>query len=471
MDLFVSTRCPQCGADICFEEESTVIRCRYCDSSLHVTGRSGVIRTYVEPRQDVVRMKNALRGALKETGEGAWLVSEKKLFYAPYWRLKAMVFRWMFGNDYQGRMVKQLKTKHLDQTFPAYKKMNLGMPSLGIRPGALKLRVFDRSRMSESGVVMKVALAFEEAKRQVRSSMRFGLDETGICMHLESTRLVAERYSVVYFPFWIITVSLGRTKRIVVVDAAANTVTRVLSRDEWVAMAGRAEKQPASESFKQVSFIPFKCPNCGWDLPMHRFNVIHLCATCRQAWLERGGRFRPVAFEVAAPCNGNGQSMVYLPFWVFQAEITSEAHILKTVGDLHLFSLMFPTRPPQPADKTPLRFFIPAAEIRDIAAANTLATNVTNIQPAPNYMPKETLGSCTLSGAFLSPAAAKEMAYVLLCSLTPKNNRKRQDFVRVAGISISKMRLLWWPFYEQRLFLRDALCGCGIQKGTVTLQY
>ena len=156
---------------------------------------------------------------------------------------------------------------------------------------------------------------------------------------------------------------------------------------------------------------------------------------------------------------------------MFQAEIAAKGRTLKTVADLYDFSLMFPTRVPQATDKNPMRFFVPAVEIRDIAAANKLATSVTNTQPSTDYLPKEMLDSCKLSGAFLPPKAAREMAYVLLCSLTPRNNRKGQDFVRAAVISISKMHLLWWPFYEQRLFLRDAICGSGIQKGTVALQH
>ena len=59
------------------------------------------------------------------------------------------------------------------------------------------------------------------------------------------------------------------------------------------------------------------------------------------------------------------------------------------------------------------------------------------------------------------------MLDVLLCSLTPKGNPARQDFVRDAVIRTGGLKLLWWPFYEQRLFLRDAVYGCGIQKGTV----
>ena len=469
MDLFVSTRCPQCGADISFEEESNVIRCDFCGSALRITGRSGVIRTYVEPKEDIVRMKKALQGITGKGVNGKTVVKGKKLFFAPYWRLKGMVFRWIFGKDWQGNSLKELKTKHLDQTFPAYKGINLGLRSLGIRPGALNLRFFDRSRMSDLGAIMKVALPFEEASKHGTSLMQVGLDETGFQVHLESTHLVGERYSIIYFPFWMIKVALGTESRILILDAVANTITRTLTENEWIDMLEKADKQPAPVSFKKVSFIPFKCPNCGWDLPLRQFDFIHLCATCQRAWLERGGKFRAVNFAVALAPNGAGQSLVYLPFWVCHVEIGSQDQMLKTVADLHSFSLMFPTRVSKDTDGSPLRFFIPAMEIRNIVAANKLATSVTNVQPTIAYVPKDRLGQCHLSGAFLPPKAAKEMVRVLLCSLTPKNNRRRQIFVENADISINKMHLLWWPFYEQRLFLRDALCGSGIQKGTVAI--
>jgi ribosomal protein S27E len=469
MDLFLTTSCPQCGADISFEEESTVIHCDFCGGALHITGRSGVMRTYVEPREDVARMKKALRGALKGTGTAKAMVSQKKLFFAPYWRVKGMVFRWVFGKSVQGKAIKELKTKHLDQTFPAYGSMNLGLRSLGIRPGALKLHLFDRSEMSKMGAIMKVALPFEEAVRHGSSLTDVGLDETGIRVHLERTRLIGERYGVIYFPFWMMKISAGQDSRVFILDAVANTVTCTLTQKEWTEMVEKVEKEPAPVSFSKVSFIPFKCPNCGWDLPLHRFDIIHLCGTCQRAWMERGGRFRAVAFEVAAPPNSVDEPFVYLPFWVFQADIASNGQSLKTVGDLHGFSLMFPTRVPQSTDQNPMRFFVPAVEIRNIAAANKLATGVTNHQPITESVSRERLSASKLVGAFLPPKAARAMADILLCSLTPRNNRSRQDFVHDADISVSKMHLLWWPFYEQRLFLRDALCGCGIQKGTVAM--
>lgn len=467
MDLFLSTRCPQCGADISFDEESTVIQCEYCGCALHITGRSGVMRTYVAPRNDIKQMKQAIHSAMKGINAKGALVSEKQLFFAPYWRIKGMVFRWIFGKHVRGETVKELKTKQLDRTFPAYHGINMGLRSLGIRPGALKLLFFDRSEMSKLGSTVKVSVPYKKAVQHGTSLTQVGLDETDIRVHLDRTRLIGERYSMIYFPFWMIKLSWGEEARILILDAVANKVTRVLTQEQWEEMMAKAAKQPAMASFNNVSFIPFKCPNCGWSLPLNRFDIIHLCPTCQQAWMERGGRFKAVRFEVAAPPKGGDQPLVYLPFWVFQAEIHSNGQALKTAADLHEFSLFFSTRAAQSEGQRPLRFYVPALSIRNISALNKLAVGVTQQQPVFDPMPRERLAECKLRGVFLPPKAATGMADILLCSMTPASNGNRQHVLQHADMTISKMQLLWWPFYEQRLFLRDAICHAGIQKGAV----
>jgi len=469
MDLFLSTRCPQCGADLSFDEESTVIQCEYCGSALHITGRSGVMRTYVAPRNDVKRMKQAIHTAMKGANAKGALVSEKELFFAPYWRIKGMVFRWIFGEHLRGESVKELKTKQLDRTFPAYNGINLGLRSLGIRPGALKLFFFDPSEISKLGATVKVSVPYKEAVRQGTSLTQVGLDETDIRVHLDRTRLIGERYSMIYFPFWMIKLSWGRQARILILDAVANKATRVLTQEQWEEMMAKTAKQPAAVSFNNVSFIPFKCPNCGWALPLNWFDIIHLCPTCQRAWMERRGGFKAVRFEIAASPKVGNQALIYLPFWVFQAEIHSNGQAFKTVADLHEFSLLFPPRVAQGADRRPIRFYVPAVSIRNIEALNKLAVGVTQKQPVFDPMPKERLDECKLRGVFLPPKAATGMADVLLCSMTPPNNGNRRDILQHAHMTIGRMQLLWWPFYEQRLFLRDAICHSGIQKGAVAM--
>jgi DNA-directed RNA polymerase subunit RPC12/RpoP len=466
MDLFLSTRCPQCGADISFDEESTVVYCKYCGSALHITGRSGVTRTYLAPREDVTRIKRIIRKAAKQVKVNRLLVKEKKLFFAPYWRIKGMAFRWVFGKKYNGEMVKELKTKNLDHTFPAYRGINLGLRSLGVRPAALRHLFFDHLEMAKMGSVLNVSVPFDQAMARGASLTDVGLDETGMRLHLGLSRLVGERYGVIYFPFWKIRLSAGKASFILILDGVGNQVTRVLTDRQWEDME-EATRQPASVSFSAVSFIPFKCPNCGWDLPLNRFDIIHLCSSCHRAWMEQGGRYKPVRFHVAAPPRDLDQNLLYLPFWALQTEVRSNGHSLKTAADLERFFALRPKKRHREKDGRPIIFLIPAAAIRNIAAANKLATLLTQNQPSFDNLSKERLTSFKLAGVFLPPRAATDMADILLCSLTPGKDQNRIAFARQAWASVSALHLVWWPFYEQSLFLRDAICGCGIQKGAL----
>ena len=321
--------------------------------------------------------------------------------------------------------------------------------------------------MSKRGSILRVAVTFGEAVEHGASLTQVGLDETGIRVHLGLTRLIGERYSIIYFPFWMIKVSTGQESRTLILDAIANTVTRVITQDQWEETVAKATKQPVRVSFSRVSFIPFKCPNCGWELPLNRFDIIHVCGPCQRAWMERGGSLRAVRFEIAAPPKGLGQAFVYLPFWVFQAETKSNGQALRTVSDLYRFPPLFTTKIAQNADQRPIQFYVPAVAIRNVPAVNRLATSVTHNQPVLDYMPRERIDNARLMGVSMEPKAARGMADILLYSLTPRNNKNRQRFTEQADTSISNMHLLWWPFFEQRLFLRDAVCQCGVQKGAL----
>lgn len=470
MDLFVSVHCPQCGANISFEEESTAIQCPYCGTSLHITGRSGILRHYITPRENVPRLKKSLRAALKGAGAKKALIVEKRLYFAPYWRIKGMAYRWIFGRDAQGGAVKELKAKHLDRSFPAYRGIDLGLRSLGIRPGALTLPFFDRTKMAAAGTIMTVDIPFEEGLNRDQLMTDVGLDETRIQVRFERTRLVGERRTLIYFPFWAIRIRAGDRCRVLVVDGVANTVTRVFTEARWKDMWEGKDTGTAAVDFGEASFIALKCPNCGWDLPVSQFDVIHFCKTCRQAWMERGGRFRPVKYQIAAPFHKTDQELVYLPFWVCRTQVGMAGQVLKTAGDMKALTGLpgFPAKP-LPGDSEPFRFFVPALRIRNILAADKLAAGLTRQQPAYEPGAVDRLEDMNTLGVFLPPQTAAGMTDLLLCSLVPAGNGWGLDRIQNAETSVRAIHLLLWPFFGQRLFLRDAICGLGIQKGTLGL--
>ena len=219
-----------------------------------------------------------------------------------------------------------------------------------------------------------------------------------------------------------------------------------------------------------LSFIALKCPNCGWDLPVSQFDVIHFCKTCHRAWIEREGRFRPVKYQIAAPTHETDKELIYLPFWVCRTQVGMAGQVLKTAGEMKPFTGLpgFPAKP-LPEDSEPFRFFVPALRIRNILAADKLAAGLTRQQPVYRHGAVVRLEEMNSLGVFLPPQTAAEMTDLLLCSLVPAGNRLGQDRIQNAATYVRAIHLLLWPFYGQRLFLRDAICGLGIQKGTLGL--
>jgi hypothetical protein len=185
--------------------------------------------------------------------------------------------------------------------------------------------------------------------------------------------------------------------------------------------------------------------------------------------VEHGGRFRPVKFQIARAPDDTDQDLVYLPFWVCEAEIRMAGRVLRTVGDLRTFAHLPPFFGNTNMNQEPFRFFVPAARIRNILAADKLATGFTRQQPAYRPSSTDTLQDMDALGVFLSPQTAADMTDLLLCSLLPEGNRIRQEQMETTETVVRSMHLLLWPFCRQRLFLRDALSGLGIQKGTLGL--
>lgn len=473
MDLFISTACPQCGADLSYEEEATVVRCGYCGSQLRLTGRSGVIRTYIKPRDDVGRMKAAIgtavrAGASRHDGKPPKvLISAKQLLFAPYWRIKGMACKLVLGKDLRGAKTKEIKTRLLDHTFPAFSCFSFGLESLGVRPSATDLSYFDHVSMSKTGSTLNLNTTYEDAAKAAAGLSQVCLDEGEIQPNHEQTRLIEERFSVIYFPFWVINLAMGTDRQILILDAVANTLTRSLSIELWQEMIAKAALQPAKVSFSQVQFIAFKCPNCGWDLPLGRHDIVHVCGSCGRAWTDTVNRLSQMKFEVALAPSGVDQDCIYLPFWVFEIQISDNDTTLSTAEELDSFFGLSPTRVVKQKNQQAIRFYVPASSIRNATARVKLATTFTQRQPIYQCMPEESISQYKLSGVSLSSKTAFEMAEIILWSLVPTHNRQKQKFVQQAKLSCVATKLLWWPFQEQGLFLRDAICSFGIQKGTV----
>jgi hypothetical protein len=70
---------------------------------------------------------------------------------------------------------------------------------------------------------------------------------------------------------------------------------------------------------KIVQFRPLTCPNCGWDLPVRKDDVIFFCPSCEKAWQMIGEGLLEITYQVISPTEvKGGGALKYFPFWMVE---------------------------------------------------------------------------------------------------------------------------------------------------------
>lgn len=329
----VATRCPSCGAPLEFAEGSMVIACGYCSSRLLVTGRGRTLAYVVRPRVDG-RQAAALAAAGSPGCRG-----EPRLHFVPYYRLVAGELRWEVHEPEPtpghapGDLTEQARSvvgrfaiawatsrpeprdarlpelrfadRRIEKSFLAAALPDLGVYSLGVRPGALALGLFERDAVVALGGIVPVDVGVEEAMRRALMAP---------ADHRLVHREVVERVlSLVYFPYWLVPAEGGGAA---VVDAVSSQVVVAAAAPELLVRLARApEPPPPAAGFRSLA-----CPNCGWDLPLGADEVIAHCRPCGRAWQIVADRLDAVQFEVARPGTAVvARDLVHLPVWILDA--------------------------------------------------------------------------------------------------------------------------------------------------------
>lgn len=474
MDIVLN--CPQCGAEVDLAEDAHVFRCRYCSSILKPTGRNEIQSFFFPPRntpeQAAGSLDQALRGKMP-----SFRIKSNLLVYAPYWRVQGMLFQWAFGRLYETTLYggtsydhfKRLRSASYHRTFPAFSAERWGLHSLGLRAQVVKMYPYSRSSMGEAAFVLRQDVPLDHAVRVALQSPYPANTEGGERVEILKTQLIGERYTLVYFPFHCFKVRQGKEERTLILDGLADKIIRGdLDLDS---LASDAEAQAIP--YRPLDFIPFKCPDCGWDLPYRPKARVHLCRTCGKAWEEMGGAFRETAFKFVSPgeVEDMGEAWTYLPFWVLTASIQTPG---KTYGNLKEFYELFPLPRVQDSDvlsRQPIRFFIPAFRVKNPVAVDKFAAQLTRTQPSFRGLDPERTDFRKIRTADLSLPLkeALEMAHLLLFSMTPKRARRTLEKIKDASVALGGGDLLWLPFFERGIFLREATTDFAIQKNCLEI--
>jgi hypothetical protein len=94
--------CPQCGGNLSFKEGAKIVNCEYCDSSLFLVCKEGVIAYYlpavITRRSAIERVRslfNDEEAAIELRSEA--VLRDISLYYVPYWRFKTAIFGFVEG--------------------------------------------------------------------------------------------------------------------------------------------------------------------------------------------------------------------------------------------------------------------------------------------------------------------------------------------------------------------------------------
>jgi len=412
--LVVAGQCPTCGAPLDFGEGATTARCGHCGSRLLLTGRGRVLAFHVAPRLDE-------RGVLAIARGLAPTVADARLYFLPYYRFTAEEFRWVIpaaaGGEEQPpdleRSGLDLEERHVERNFLACAWDGLGLYSLGVRPGTLRLSLFRHETVAPLGRVVAAETAPDAA---LAHALRAA--DTSRVVH---RAVLGGLLSLVYYPYWVATLAGAGPERLAIVDAVGGTVA---TAEASPALRDRLERREEA-SRATVEFRPLVCPNCGWDLPPDGTLVVFFCPTCARAWQVSAERLEPVpAHLVATPAACT--SVIHLPVW--RVDVAAPRAL---AGPL----------------------LVPAFRYRGLRLLVALATRLTRARADLPPADAAARDAGPIAGAHLDRGDALALARVVAFGLDPR---------RAAEVEPGDVSLVWLPFETAGGALREPRTGFAL---------
>jgi LSD1 subclass zinc finger protein len=450
--LAVATACPSCGAPLDFSEGSNAIRCAYCGVNLLVTGRRRVLSYFIPPKLDA---GDAVATARRVHATNGWDTrsTQPRIYFVPYYRMTGSEFRWekvrppceerhsladcvrqvrspvariaLVASGLTNPVEERIEFGHrlIEKNFVACEVPELGVYSLGVRPGILRLELFRRQRLEAWGGVVRIDLSADRAMERGLKS-----PSDGVVVHRE---VVERMLSLIYFPFWVVGMARNGSRQLAIVDAVSSEVVESAAS---VKLLERLDRGVATDG-EVLGFRPLVCPNCGWDLPVRPDDVIFVCGGCTRAWQIVGERLDPVPVEVVEAASGTSSGSVkYLPIWVLGSAVGGRR-----------------------------RYFVPAFRCRRLELINDLATRLTRESPSYCVIRGETL---ELGGCALDREDAVAVARFISADPRREENARRRGVVPPPG-KVAEARLTWFPFTVDAYALRDSFTGTALPTHSV----
>jgi len=233
--------CPSCSGELDIREGLRSFNCKYCRALLVVKGESGTLKYYVPKKlkkEDAILKAYAFldSGMAKAKGLKAnSKIAETFLVFIPYWRVRADVVGWVFGQEKRtstsnGRTttyyvdVEKKIQQSFDRTYSACDVAELGVKKINLT-GDTIIPV-DFETLQREGMMFNIIAsekeAFEFAKNNFAAEARNAVNLYTISF--EHYDLVRENIGIIYYPLWVVRYNFENRTYQVIVDGEDGSI-------------------------------------------------------------------------------------------------------------------------------------------------------------------------------------------------------------------------------------------------------
>ena len=172
----------------------------------------------------------------------------------------------------------------------------------------------------------------------------------------------------VYRPYYFLHAETPSGNQWFLVDGQFGTIAGTPTFNEVTKLTRGGWKELDLHSVRmcQIQVIPFRCPNCGWDVKLKK-GIFQICENCTRVLEVDGAGLKVVPYGILPPENlpwlpKEGRPRVWLPFWRVELSILFEKKSYEDFSSV--LKVLLPTVKQIPEQK---QLYIPAFECWMIA--------------------------------------------------------------------------------------------------------
>ncbi len=446
--------CPKCGGPFSVDDTVVTTTCAHCGSLLlldaperdevciaeEMTAGPGDLTEMVVTYR--VQAQRAEIVARHQDSEGnppsEWFIQQRLEAYerklretvavvdahrvqVPYWHLTGRIAQCVLGRQGDGPKVVRVRVFAVEHTVPGYDTTAVNLRDRGLRMAAANVRPLTTAAVAARGPFLPWVEVTPQSYREIDRWKGQDL-EPGLDAVKRDGRFLASRRLLVYRAYWLARVRTDKGLEWILADGQFATIAGYPDEAEvgtLLRLAGGDPLRSGGESFRRVTVVASRCPDCGFEARLDPAAHIVVCASCHLALAPRPSGVDLVPYDHSGP-PARELDGEYVPFWRFEA--TVQVGTGKPAASLEEWArLVFPQGLPPGFSVKGKHLWVPAFRLLGTEAGDETFQSVVQRAHAdpPEVVPgKIPVGGRPVTwGVSVSEDEARELAPLVLFAL------------------------------------------------------